>query len=108
MVKSAGMLRRLYVGGDKVTYNGVEYTAKWWTQGERPDLGGPWEATSQPTDGNGDVVWQAAGNIYNGGDQVTHQGNKYEAKVVDSRRRARCRGCMENTLSVITTFNAHH
>ncbi|WP_365995965.1 carbohydrate-binding protein, partial [Pseudoalteromonas sp.] len=36
-------------------------------------------ASSQPTDGNGDVVWQAAG-IYNGGDQVTHQGNKYEAK----------------------------
>jgi len=68
-----------YVGGDTVIYNGVEYTAKWWTQGERPDLGGPWEATSQPTDGNGDVVWQAAG-IYNGGDQVIYQGNKYEAK----------------------------
>lgn len=69
----------IYVGGDTVIYNGVEYTAKWWTQGNRPDLGGPWEASSKPTDGNGDVVWQAAG-IYNGGDQVVHQGTKYEAK----------------------------
>ena len=37
------------------------------------------EAVNIPIIGNGDVVWQAAG-IYNGGDQVTHQGNKYEAK----------------------------
>ncbi len=69
----------IYVGGDTVMYNGVLYTAKWWTQGDRPDLGGVWEASSQPTDANGGVIWQAAGT-YNSGDQVTHQGTQYEAK----------------------------
>ncbi|MCZ8523899.1 lytic polysaccharide monooxygenase [Paenibacillus mucilaginosus] len=28
-----------YVGGSKVTYNGVNYEAKWWTQGETPGSG---------------------------------------------------------------------
>jgi chitinase len=68
-----------YVGGDVVTYNGVEYKAKWWTQGERPDLGGAWEATTQPTDGTGVAVWQPTA-IYNSGDEVSYQGNKYQAK----------------------------
>lgn len=70
---------QVYVGGDTVVYNGVTYKAKWWTQGDRPDLGGAWEATSQPSDGNGDVIWQASG-IYNNGDQVTYQGVQYQAQ----------------------------
>ena len=69
----------VYVGGDVVTYNGVEYKAKWWTQGNRPDLGGVWEATTQPVDGAGSVVWQSSG-VYNSGDEVSHNGNKYQAK----------------------------
>ena len=68
-----------YVGGDVVTYNGVEYKAKWWTQGERPDLGGAWEATTQPTDDTGAAIWQSSA-IYNSGDEVSYQGNKYQAK----------------------------
>src|SRR5205807_8134955 len=26
-----------YVGGTTVSYNGHQYTSKWWTQGEQPD-----------------------------------------------------------------------
>ncbi len=32
-----------YVTGDRVTYEGNIYIAKWWTSGNQPDLGGPWE-----------------------------------------------------------------
>ncbi|GAA5785553.1 carbohydrate-binding protein [Chitiniphilus shinanonensis] len=28
----------IYTGGQRVTYNGVNYEAKWWTQGENPTL----------------------------------------------------------------------
>lgn len=48
-----------YTGGQRVSYNGSIYEAKWWTQGDRPDLSGPdgiWKyisvcetATSTPT-----------------------------------------------------------
>lgn len=70
---------KVYVGGDTVVYNGVTYKAKWWTQGNRPDLGGVWEATTAPIDDDGGVIWQAAA-VYNSGDKVTYQGNKYQAK----------------------------
>ncbi|WP_068774788.1 lytic polysaccharide monooxygenase [Paenibacillus sp. FJAT-26967] len=33
-----------YVGGSKVTHNGVSYQAKWWTQGETPGSAGVWQA----------------------------------------------------------------
>ncbi len=33
-----------YVGGDVVTYNGVEYKAKWWTQGNEPGSTDVWLA----------------------------------------------------------------
>ncbi|MCL2694642.1 MAG: glycosyl hydrolase family 18 protein, partial [Oscillospiraceae bacterium] len=33
----------VYHSGDTVTFNGVTYRAKWWTQGERPDLSGEWD-----------------------------------------------------------------
>ncbi len=32
----------VYTGGQRVSYNGNVYEAKWWTQGERPDLSGEW------------------------------------------------------------------
>ncbi len=36
----------IYVGGDHVTYQGVNYRAKWWTQGNVPgtEEWGPWES----------------------------------------------------------------
>ncbi|WP_127510151.1 glycosyl hydrolase family 18 protein [Paenibacillus humicus] len=36
-----------YTGGQRASYNGVLYEAKWWTQGDRPDLSGadgPWKS----------------------------------------------------------------
>ena len=36
----------VYVGGDKVVYNGKIYQASWWTQGDNPETqgeGGPWK-----------------------------------------------------------------
>ena len=35
---------KVYLKGDEVTYQGARYIAKWWTQGDRPDLGGPWRS----------------------------------------------------------------
>ncbi|GLS03175.1 hypothetical protein GCM10007860_03180 [Chitiniphilus shinanonensis] len=31
-----------YTGGQKVTYNGVNYEARWWTQGDNPAQSGEW------------------------------------------------------------------
>ncbi|KPH95671.1 chitinase [Pseudoalteromonas porphyrae] len=70
---------KVYTGGDTVVFNGVTYKAKWWTQGNRPDLGGVWEATTKPVDGGGNVIWQSSA-VYNSGDQVSHNGGKYQAK----------------------------
>jgi chitodextrinase len=33
----------IYWGGMRASYNGILYEAKWWTQGERPDLSGQWD-----------------------------------------------------------------
>ncbi|MGL0937149.1 chitinase [Vibrio vulnificus] len=42
---------KVYVAGDQVTYKGAIYKAKWWTQGNDPSLGGPWELVAgTPTD----------------------------------------------------------
>ena len=66
-----------YVAGDTVIYNDVEYKAKWWTKGDNPENGGPWEALS---DNNGEVNQWNASKAYNGGDKVTHNGTEYQAK----------------------------
>lgn len=34
---------KVYVGGDKVSYKGVNYEAKWWSQGNDPSKGDPWK-----------------------------------------------------------------
>ncbi|MBP2097745.1 glycosyl hydrolase family 18 protein [Enterococcus rivorum] len=35
---------KIYVAGDKVTYKGNQYKAKWWTKGNVPDaIGSPWQ-----------------------------------------------------------------
>ncbi|WP_343073821.1 carbohydrate-binding protein [Phytoactinopolyspora mesophila] len=40
----------VYLGGDTVSHEGVEYRARWWTQGEEPAAGGAWD------------VWEAIGD----------------------------------------------
>lgn len=33
----------VYIGGDTVSYQGRQYRARWWTQGEKPDSSDVWE-----------------------------------------------------------------
>ncbi len=67
---------KVYNTGDTVLFNDVEYKAKWWTKGNSPDLGGPWEEVI-PDDGQ-IRAWRAD-LVYNGGDKVTHGGETYQA-----------------------------
>lgn len=34
---------KVYTGGEQVSYKGAIYEAQWWTQYNKPDLGGPWK-----------------------------------------------------------------
>ncbi|MFC7441072.1 fibronectin type III domain-containing protein [Laceyella putida] len=45
-----------YTGGTRVSYNGKIYEAKWWTQGEQPDLSGEWGPWKYIGDCGGGVV----------------------------------------------------
>ncbi|MGL5354474.1 MAG: lytic polysaccharide monooxygenase [Clostridium sp.] len=65
---------KVYLAGDKVTYNGIEYTAKWWTSGDMPGQSDVWESSSKETN-----EWTSS-KAYNGGDRVTYNGVTYEAK----------------------------
>ncbi|WP_102797570.1 glycosyl hydrolase family 18 protein [Bowmanella denitrificans] len=67
----------VYTAGDIVLYEGVEYRAKWWTQGDRPDLGGPWEV--RIPDNGQPQAWNA-NQAYNGGARVSYQGSVYQAR----------------------------
>lgn len=65
-----------YVAGDVVTYNGLEYRAKWWVKGGTPGVDPAWELITQ---GAGPAEY-VPGNAYSGGDQVVYNGQTYEAK----------------------------
>lgn len=84
---------KIYNGGDKVSYNGKIYQAKWWTQGVAPD-GSEWgvwkligndsgsgEITTPPvTTAPGDVPAYIPGNTYVKGDKVMYNGKVYTCK----------------------------
>lgn len=64
----------IYHGGEIVTYNGKTYQAKWWTQGNRPDLGGlygPWAAL------DGSVIPNEKPIISGATDQTIKVGDKF-------------------------------
>jgi chitinase len=91
-----------YNGGQSVAYSGHKYTAKWWTQGDQPNLntgdGKPWTdngacsgggggtPTTAPTTGapgnpttsppGSGTTW-VAGHAYRAGDTVTYNGVTY-------------------------------
>ncbi|MFE6996342.1 carbohydrate-binding protein [Microbacterium sp. NPDC057659] len=89
----------VYNGGAKVSYKGVEYTAKWWTQGDTPDSNAVWSRVSDcapgtdpgtgpgtdPGTGPGTdpgtcaAAWSASA-AYASGATVTYQGAQYRAK----------------------------
>ncbi|MGL4821250.1 MAG: fibronectin type III domain-containing protein, partial [Bacilli bacterium] len=65
---------QVYVGGNTVKYNGLEYRAKWWTRGETPGVADVWELVSNVTQ-----TWSPT-KAYTGGTRVTHDGVTYQAK----------------------------
>ncbi|OAN11532.1 chitinase [Photobacterium jeanii] len=66
---------KVYLAGDTVTYNGVKYTAKWWTKGEQPGTSAVWAKFD-----NGSLQEWTADKVYNGGDKATLSGVTYEAQ----------------------------
>ncbi|MGO1180970.1 carbohydrate-binding protein, partial [Cellulosimicrobium funkei] len=92
----------VYTGGATASFEGKNYRAKWWTQGDRPSAGGPWEATgacggttpttpptTPPTNppttppttpGTCTAPAWSATVAYTGGATVSYQGQSYRAK----------------------------
>lgn len=68
---------KIYVNGDRVSYNGHIYEAKWWTQGETPGLTDAWQLVSDSDDSY--EVWNST-KAYIGGDMVIYNGQVYKAK----------------------------
>lgn len=98
---------KVYNTGDKVSYKGAIYEAKWWSQGNEPAQGDPWRLLSgeatvptnpdplppspaepppvvtepEPTPPSSDFsVWQAGVTQAKTGDKVTHSGKSFVAK----------------------------
>lgn len=65
----------VYLYNETVTYNGLEYKARWWTQDEQPDISEVWELITP----NASVNWNSS-KAYTSGDKVTYQGKHYIAK----------------------------
>lgn len=65
---------KIYNYGDKVIFDDLEYEARWWTRGERPDQSDVWKLLSKKA-----VNWETS-KAYSGGDTVTFQGDTYKAK----------------------------
>ncbi|MGF1701145.1 glycosyl hydrolase family 18 protein [Photobacterium makurazakiensis] len=65
----------IYNTGDTVVFDGVQYTAKWWTKGEQPGTSSAWEAFD-----DGSVQDWSSAKVYNGGDVVIFNGQQYSAK----------------------------
>ena len=60
----------IYTEGQTVVYQGSTYVCKWWTKGDIPSEGGPWELQS-------DSVEYIPGKAYTGGTIVTYQGQTW-------------------------------
>ena len=65
----------IYNSGDTVVYNGVTYTAQWWTKGETPGTSSVWVEED-----TGEVGGWSASKTYSGGDEVIFEDNNYRAK----------------------------
>ena len=81
----------VYTGSQRASYNGHNWTAKWWTQGEAPSTGGSgvWAdngscgggTTPPPANGNCNYPNWAAGTFYPAGSIVKYtNGGYYRAK----------------------------
>ncbi|WP_428772253.1 chitinase [Vibrio sp.] len=97
---SAWDSNQVYVAGEQVSYQNAVYEAKWWTQGDQPDLGGPWlladepdsqpapepeptepEPTPEPDAGSNEwIEWQPGISQVANGDKVTYNGKCFIAQ----------------------------
>ncbi|UAB92316.1 ExeM/NucH family extracellular endonuclease [Dactylosporangium vinaceum] len=69
---------KVYLAGDKVSFNGSVWQASWWTQNQVPgDPYGPWQQIATTPDGT--ALWTAS-RIFTAGDVVVYQNKKYVAK----------------------------
>ncbi|MBD1572459.1 spindolin [Vibrio sp. S17_S38] len=64
-----------YNTGDTVLFEGLTYTAKWWTKGDSPKTSSVWEAQTV----KGETEWLAS-LIYESGDIVSYQEISYQAQ----------------------------
>lgn len=66
---------KTYVAGEKVFFNGIEYKAKWWSQGNTPGTSDVWQKITA-----GSVEEWREKLTYSGGDIVAFNGVQYKAK----------------------------
>lgn len=66
---------KAYISGDSVSYNGLDYRARWWTQGDVPGTAEVWELIST----NGSYETWVSTKAYTGGAMVTYNGQVYKA-----------------------------
>ncbi|EOH99453.1 hypothetical protein UAW_00605 [Enterococcus haemoperoxidus ATCC BAA-382] len=66
---------KTYVAGEKVFFNGIEYKAKWWSQGNTPGTSDVWQKITA-----GSVEEWREKLTYSGGDIVAFNGAQYKAK----------------------------
>ncbi|ORZ04541.1 hypothetical protein BCR41DRAFT_374839 [Lobosporangium transversale] len=77
---------KVYTGGAVVSYNGKQYTAMWWTQGNVPSAGAPWKDNgvcsggSVPGSSCSDINAWSTSAAYNSGARVTYNGFVYTAQ----------------------------
>ncbi|KAF9938944.1 hypothetical protein BGZ75_006094 [Mortierella antarctica] len=80
---------KVYNSGDKVSYQGRQYTCQWWSQNNVPTAGGPWTDNGAcsggptPTPGTGscaNVSPYSSSTAYTGGSKVTYGGFIYTAQ----------------------------
>ena len=68
---------QVYTAGDRVGYDGSEWAATWWTQGQQPgDPHGPWQELVVDDDGRD--VWTPT-RIFQDGDVAVHESTEYTA-----------------------------
>ncbi|WP_162813963.1 immunoglobulin-like domain-containing protein [Vibrio tetraodonis] len=65
----------IYNTGDQVLYNGLNYTAQWWTQGDEPGSSAVWQAED-----DGQIHEWSSTQTYTTDDLVTYHGQTYRAK----------------------------
>lgn len=65
-----------YTSGESISYNGQDYRARWWTQGDVPGTAEVWELIST----SGSYETWVSSKAYTGGAMVIYNGQVYKAK----------------------------